>query len=115
MLPISFASIVSLRKKLGHHWIKDRQQWWEERLEDLKQLSNREFAKKHRRAMVSVHYARAKALGMQRRPAGWWRTKSTLASLRSTKSHRAVAEELGISMMMVRRIREQLRMEITQG
>jgi hypothetical protein len=52
---------------------------------------------------------------MQRRPEGWWKTKRTLALLQSTKSHRAVAEELGISMMMVRRIRDQLGMEITSG
>src|SRR5258708_39963630 len=39
-LPISFASIVNLRKKLGHHWTKDRRRWWEERQEDLSQLTD---------------------------------------------------------------------------
>jgi hypothetical protein len=105
-LPISFASIVNLRKKLGHHWTKDRRRWWEERHEDLSRLSEQLFAKKYQRRRSVVRYARISVVGRIRRPEGWWQTDETLAVLRSAKTHRIAAKELGLSFMMVRRLRD---------
>jgi hypothetical protein len=106
-LPISFASIVNLRKRLGHHWTKDRRRWWEERHEDLSTLTEPQFSKKYHRKASVVRYARIRVVGRIRRPEGWWRTDETLAVLRSARSHRLAAKELGISFMMVRRLRDQ--------
>jgi hypothetical protein len=105
-LPISFASIVNLRKRLGHHWTKDRRRWWEKRQEDLSQLTEPQFGKKYRRKSSVVRYARIRFVGRIRRPEGWWQTDETLAVLQSAKAHRIAAKELGISFMMVRRLRE---------
>jgi hypothetical protein len=105
-LPISFASIVNLRKKLGHHWTKDRRRWWEERQEDLGHLTEPQFAKKYQRKIGVVRYARIRVVGRIRRPEGWWQTDETLAVLRSAKTHRIAAQELGLSFIMVRRLRE---------
>jgi hypothetical protein len=105
-LPISFASIVNLRKRLGHHWTNDRRSWWEERQEDLSNLTEPQFAKKYQRKASVVRYARIRIVGRIRRPQGWWQTDETLAVLRSAKTHRIAGIELGISFIMVRRLRE---------
>jgi hypothetical protein len=105
-LPISFASIVNLRKKLGHHWTKDRRLWWEERQEDLSNLTEPQFAKKYQRKVGLVRYGRIRVVGRIRRPKDWWQTDETLAVLRSAKTHRIAGMELGISFIMVRRLRE---------
>jgi hypothetical protein len=96
-----------LSKKLGHHWTKDRRHWWEERQEDLAHLTEPQFAKKYQRKVGLVRYARIRVVGRIRRPKDWWQTDETLAVLRSANTHRIAAKELGISYMMVRRLREQ--------
>ncbi|MFL5244112.1 MAG: hypothetical protein ACJ8FY_18565 [Gemmataceae bacterium] len=106
-LPICFASIVNLRKRLGHHWTKDRRRWWEERQGDLSNLTEPQFAKKYRRKSSVVRYARIRVVGRIRRREGWWQTDETLAVLRSAQTHRIAAKELGISLMTVRRLRDQ--------
>ncbi|MFL5242667.1 MAG: hypothetical protein ACJ8FY_11220 [Gemmataceae bacterium] len=87
-----------------------RRRWWEERHEDLGDLTEPQFAKKYQRKASVVRYARIRIVGRIRRPEGWWQTDKTLAVLRSAMPHRIAAKELGISFMMVRRLRERARL-----
>jgi hypothetical protein len=77
---------------------------------DLSDLTEPQFAKKYQRKASVVRYARIRVVGRIRCPQDWWQTDETLAVLKSAQTHRIAAKELGISFMMVRRLRERARL-----
>jgi len=103
-LPFSRTTLKRLRKLLGHHWYRDRAQWWEERIEDLSTLTLEEFARKHGVSPGAAEDARLKLCGRKLRPAYWWR-EPDVSQIILTAPTAVAAERLDISPGSVRRLR----------
>lgn len=108
-LPIGNTTIKRLRKVLGHHWQIDRAAWWEARTDDLSDMTIQQFSEKHQVSVGAVVNARHALLGPSLRPAGWWRAPDVAEILRGDRSRAEIADELGISIGSVGRLRWSLK------
>ncbi len=104
-LPIGATAIKRLRRLLGHHHQIDRAAWWEDRVEDLADLTVAQFCDKHGVSAGSVVNARHALYGPKLRPAGWWRAPDIAAILTSARPRAEIADGLGVSLGAVGRLR----------
>jgi hypothetical protein len=110
-LPIGAGAIKRLRRMLGHDRYLDARAWWEERIDDLSDLTLDQFAAKHGRKVGAIESARLSLLGKRLRDAGWWREDAAREALTSDYPTSFVATVLGISVGSVRRLRSSLKAE----
>jgi len=108
-LPIGRTAIKRLRRILGHDWQIDRAAWWEERTDDLSDMTIEEFAARHGVSVGAVVNARHAVLGRVLRPAGWWRAPDVAALLLSDRPRADIAADLDISIGSLGRLRWMLR------
>lgn len=104
-LPIGRSTIKRLRRILGHHWLVDRAAWWESCAEDLSDMTIEEFCAKHDVSPGAVVNARHALFGPVLRAAGWWRSPDIAGILTSDRPRSEIAEDLGISVGSVGRLR----------
>lgn len=107
-LPIGRSAIKRLRRLLGHHWYRDRAQWWEERIEDLSSLTLEEFARRHGVTPSAVEEARLNLCGRKLRPAHWW-IEPAIAQLILDGPMALAADRLDLTPSSIRRLRFLLR------
>lgn len=108
-LPIARTTIKRLRGILGHQWYVDHTEWWAERADELADTPAELFAKRHNVAAHQVVGARLALFGPRLRPNGWWRAPDVAAILLQDSPASIAAEQLGISVSSVRRLRAALR------
>lgn len=104
-LPIGRTTLKRLRRILGHHWQIDRAAWWEARTEDLSDLTVEAFAATHDVSVGAVINARHALYGPALRPAGWWRAPDVAELILAGRPRAEIAEQLGISIGAVGRLR----------
>ena len=105
-LPAGRTTLKRLRSHLGFNNLEDLAQFWQERIEDLRELSAREFAAKHNVDIDVVFDTRNKLLGNRARVPGWWRKPRPLKILRSGITLREIGERLDISISHAKRLRD---------
>lgn len=108
-LPIGNTTVKRLRRLLGHHWQIDRAAWWEERADDLTDLTIEAFATRHAVSVGAVVNARHALFGPALRPAGWWRAPDVAAVILADAPRADIAARLEISVGSVGRLRWALR------
>lgn len=108
-LPIGRTTLKRLRSILGHHWQIDRAAWWEARTDDLTDLTIEQFCRRHGVSAGAVVNARHALFGPAVRPAGWWQDAEIAMLILSDRPRAAIAEQLGISVGSLGRLRWQLR------
>jgi hypothetical protein len=111
-LPIGRSTVKRVRRRLQFNFLEDWSKFWQDRIDDLKTITAREFAAKHKVEQNVVKEMRFKILGRRARQIGWWREPRVLAILLAETTHRAAAEKLGIGTSQVFRLREQARKEM---
>jgi len=72
-LPAGRSTLKRVRRHFGFHYLDDLSAFWRERIDDLEELSAREFAKRHKVDIQVVFETRRKLLGNWARNPGWWR------------------------------------------
>lgn len=107
ILPISGTALKRLRRLVGHHWRRDREGWYLDRLDDLGAMTGPEFAEAHGVSEAAASIWRSRLLGPRQRPEGWWREPDVRDVLMTSRT-RDAADILGISESSVRRIRSML-------
>jgi len=108
-LPVGRTAIKRLRRILGHHWQIDRAAWWEARVDDLSDLTIEDFCRRHGVSAGAAVNARHALFGPALRPPGWWKSPDIAAIIISDRPRAQVAEELGISVGSLGRLRWQLK------
>lgn len=104
-LPIGHTAITRLRRLLGHHRQMDAAAWWDERADDLADLTIEAFAAAHGRSVGAIVNARHALFGRRLRPAGWWRAPDVVEVLLADRPRADIADALGISVGSVGRLR----------
>ena len=107
-LPAGRTTLKRVRRRLQFNFNSDLDEWWTERLDELRTLSPREFACKHDLNVATVFDRRTKMVGVVARPIGWWRKPKIIKLLLSDLTLREVGENLGIGTSYVFRLRKQL-------
>jgi hypothetical protein len=105
-LPAGRTTLKRLRRHLGFDYHDDLSEFWQERIEDLKTMSAREFAARHHVDLQVVFETRLRLLGVRARKPGWWRKPPILKILRSGITLREIGEKLDISITHAKRIRD---------
>lgn len=108
-LPIGKSTYGRLRKVLGHNIYLDLQGWWESHADDLATLTGAEFAAKHGKPESSVSLAHKAMFGKRQRENGWWLSEPARSLLAGDAPRSIVAENLGISVGSVGRLRWMVR------
>jgi hypothetical protein len=108
-LPAGRTTLKRVRSRLGFHSLDDLADFWQERIEDLKALSAREFAARHNIRLQVVFATRPKVLGRRARQMGWWREAGPLEILRSDITLREMGEKLDISISQAFRLKDRAR------
>ncbi len=104
-LPIGRGAVKRLRRLLGHHAQIDRAAWWEARADDLAEMTIERFAARHEVSVGAVVQARHALFGPTLRPAGWWRAPDVAALILADRPRVEIADQLGISLGSVGRLR----------
>ncbi len=104
-LPAGRTTIKRVRRRLGFNVLDDTRDFYEERIDDLKKLTPRQFAARHKVDRFVARDARRRILGNIARPDGWWRTPETLDILRSHITLREIGERLSISISQAHRLK----------
>lgn len=113
-LPIHRSVVQRLRKLLGLDWYDMRRVWWEDRAEDLADLTLAEFGRRHDVTQSAASLVHKAVFGPRQRPAGWWREADAALHLRSDLPRAYVAHRLGISVGAVGRLRWILRNDMSR-
>jgi hypothetical protein len=108
-LPVGRTTLKRLRRILGHHWQIDRAAWWEARTDDLSDLTIEQFCARHEVSAGAVVNARHALFGPALRPAGWWRDPEIAERILSDRPRAVIADELGVSIGSIGRLRWLLR------
>ena len=111
-LPVGRSTVKRLRRRLQFNFREDWCKFWQDRIEDLKNISARDFAAKHNLDQLVVFDMRNKLLGRRARQIGWWREPRVVDILLAKGTLRAAAEKLCIGTSQVFRLREKARKEI---
>ncbi len=114
-LPAGRTTMKRVRRRLGFNYFDDLSDFWRERIEDLQQLSPREFAARHNVNVDVVVETRMKLLGRRARLLGWWRKPEIVQILQSNISLKEVSKKLDISTSQAHRLRRQARQEYSGG
>lgn len=110
-LPAGRTTLKRLRKRYRFNFDNDVDKLWQDRLEDLKSMKPRDFAKKYEIKLSQAFDRRTQLLGRRARQLGWWRTSETIALLRSGLTLREIGEQLNISTSQVHRLRRRAEAE----
>lgn len=110
-LPVGRSAIKRIRRLLAIDSALDRAAWWEDRADDLADLTIDRFAARHGVSTGAAAMARLALLGPTLRPAGWWRAADVAAELLADRPRAAIADSLNISVGAVRRLRCQIKHE----
>lgn len=90
-LLISESRVTGLRRKLGHIPERRSESWWQERLDDLENLTSKEFAEKHAVNHSVVAEKRKKLIGLKYRTDDWWQERledlATMTGAEFEKKH----------------------------
>jgi hypothetical protein len=113
-LPAGRSTLKRARRRLGLHYYRDRDRFWKERIEELKNLPAREVAARNNIGMSVVVESRRRLLGNRARPLDWWRTPHTLEILRSKITLREIGEKLGIGTSHAHRLRDRARLILSE-
>lgn len=105
VLPLGRTAIKRVRKLLGHDAFGERRSWWEERVDDLGDLTLEAFAVKHGERMANVETWRMMLLGRKTRSQHWYLDEPARELLASDLPRAYVAEELDIPVGTVGRLR----------
>ena len=105
-LPAGRTTLKRMRRRLGFHYFDDLAEFWWDRIEDLRRLSAREFAKRHNVNVNVVFETRRKVLGTSTRELDWWREPKPLKILKSNVPLRVMGEKLDISISHAKRLRD---------
>jgi hypothetical protein len=105
-LPAGRTTLKRVRRRFGFNNLEDISEFWMERIEDLDELSAREFAMRHKVNIQVVFETRRKLLGNRARNPGWWRKPRPLKILRSNITLREMGEKLVISISHAKRLRD---------
>lgn len=108
-LPIGRTTLKRLRRILGHHWQIDRASWWEARVADLSDLTVEQFCDRHHVSAGAVVNARHALYGPKLKPAAWWQADDVAELIVSNRPRAEIAEELGISVGSLGRLRWQIK------
>jgi len=114
-LPLGGTAIRRIRKLLGHNIYDDRASWWEEHADELASVPYTEFARRHSITPTRVGQVGRSMFGARVREPGWWRLEPARSLLISDLPRQRIAEELGISVGAVGRLRWVLRREDQRG
>ena len=109
-LPAGRSTLKRVRRRLGFHYRNDVSEFWNEHLEELKMLTNRQFAARHNLHQAIVADARVRLLGRQARALNWWCNPEPLELLRSDLTLKKVGEKLSISISQAHRLRGRARL-----
>jgi hypothetical protein len=97
-LPAGRTTLKRARVALGFNWDKDSEKFWRKHQHDMKTLTPREFAKKHKDRDLTGDRMKAwrlRIVGGRARPSGWWTKPEVLGLLLSEeKSLNQVRAEL---------------------
>ena len=96
-LPVTREAVKLLRRELGFNFFKDRRALWQERTDDLKNLSMREFAQRYDVDQQIAEEWRLRIIGRIARPADWWKDPAVFDVLCSSLPIAQVAKKLGLS------------------
>jgi hypothetical protein len=110
-LPAGRTTLKRVRRRLGFHSLRDLSKFWKKRIEDLEELSAREFSVRHKVDINVVFETRRKLLGRRARKVGWWRKPKPLKILRSDIPLREMGEKLCISISQAKRLRDHARQQ----
>jgi hypothetical protein len=109
-LPAGRTAIKRIRQLLGHNLYTQSAAWWEDRIDDLSDLSGGEFARKHSVDESTVSEWRKALLGVKRlREPMWWKHEGAASILGSDLPRSFVAQVLDISVGSVGRLRWRIR------
>ena len=111
-LPAGRSTLKRVRRRFGFHYWDDLSEFWKERIEDLEELSAREFAARHKVDVDVVFDTRRKLLGKRARDIGWWRKARPLKVLLSNIPLREMGEKLCISISQAKRLRDRAREQL---
>lgn len=114
-LPLGKTTIKRLRAALGHNRYLDRRQWWEDRADDLADLTLDAFARRHGVTAGAASRAATALWGPALRPARWWREPEVATVLTGDLPSVEIAARLDIAAGSVRRLRAALRAASAQG
>lgn len=104
-LPAGRTTLKRMRRRLGFHWNDDMRQFWLDRIDDLRNLSAREFAERHGVNVDLVFDSRLRVLGPVAREPGWWTNARTLNVLKWNVPLRVIGRELDISISHAKRLK----------
>jgi hypothetical protein len=110
-LPISRTTLKRLRRLLGFNLYDDLREWWEQHADELAETTETEFAARHGYSVATVSMANTALFGRRTREPGWWRQEPAATLLRGFEPRAYVAEQLGLSVGAVGRLRWRLRTE----
>lgn len=105
-LPAGRTTLKRVRHRFGFNYLNDLSAFWMERIEDLEELSAREFAMRHKVDIQVVFPTRRRLLGNWARNPGWWRKPRPLKVLQSKITLREMGEKLDISISHAKRLRD---------
>jgi hypothetical protein len=111
-LPIGRSTVKRVRRRLQFNFREDWMKFWQDRMDDLKTMSVREFGAKHDVDHNVVNEMRFKILGRRARQIGWWREPWIIDVLLAEGTLGAAGEKLGIGTSQVFRLREEARKEM---
>lgn len=110
-LPIGSQSVKKLWRMIGRDYYGEVAKWWEDRADDLAELTLDEFSAKHHTKNGAVEMWRLRMFGKRLRDAAWWRNEPAHRLLVGAYPRAFVAEKLDISIGAVGRLRWRLRNE----
>lgn len=106
---LSVSCIKAFRKRLGFNRYDDARAFFEARVDDLRNLTLEEFARKHKVKAGAAEQWRLELVGKTLRDAGWWRDEAVVEALKSDASAADVAAFIGQSVGSAGRLRDTLR------
>lgn len=104
-LPAGRSTLKRVRRRLGRNYLKDRDRFWSDHLEELRTLTPRQFAARYGIDPSMASDARLRWVGRTARPLGWWQNQEPLQVLQSKLTLREMGEKLSISTSQAHRLR----------
>ncbi len=103
-LPAGRSTLKRVRCRYGFHVLNDAAEFYQENIDDLRTLTPRQFARKHKLNVNVVSGARFRHLGPVAREIGWWRQPRVLNILLSHLTLREKGLKLGIGTSQAHRL-----------
>lgn len=103
-LPAGRTTLKRVRRRYGFHVLNDRDEFFQEHIDDLRTLTSRQFAAKYKLNVDVVKDARNRYAGPVTRKIGWWREPRVVNILLSRLTLREKGAKLGIGMTHAMRL-----------